>query len=200
MPAIYQGKCSRCGYESPSISDVQYGGVIADEPSTIKRYAVHPDDERVIVLAHPLEQHIIQEHGHSYTSATFQGRYLRFKAYFCKSCGHVYETRQLASASLVFGCFPPLLIAIIIGVTIGWLRASIADGVFAALFATVLAGTLIDWLVGVYIRLRYAHRAREFNIGRICPECGSRRTATGGTLPCPCCHQRLMKVRFVGMS
>ena len=200
MPVIYQGHCSSCDYESPTISDGHCGAVIAHDPSKISEYAVHPTDNRIVVLMHPLEQSIIEDHGYTYASATFQGRYLTIKDYFCKSCGHVYETRRLSSANLVFGCLPPLLVAIVVGATIGYIRSSFVDGFFAGMFATFVAWFVIDWLVGIGIRIRYADRNREFRIARVCPRCGSRRAATGGRLPCPQCKQNSMKVKAVGMS
>ena len=200
MPVIFQGQCSFCGYKSPMISDGNCGAVIVDDSCIIENYDSHPNDDRIVVLAHPIEQHIIEKYGFTYTSATLQGRYLRLQDCFCKSCGHVYETRKLGSATLIFGCLPPILIAVVLGIVTGVSRSSILDGLFGAFFAGLVSWWTIDWLVGVYVRFRYIERSREFHISRDCPKCGSRRTATGGVLPCPACHQRSMNVKAIGMS
>lgn len=200
MPVIFQGECSSCGYQSPFVSDGYYGAVIVDNSCIIEKQDSDPNDERIVVLAHPLEQDIIEKYGFTYSSATLQGRYLQMHDLFCKSCGNVYETRRLAAATLIFGCLPPILIAVLLGIVIGIFQSSILDGLFGAFTASLFSWLTIDWLVGVYVRLRYAERSREFYIPRVCPKCGSRRAAIRGVLPCPTCRQPSMKVKTIGMS
>ena len=199
MPVIHQGHCGSCGYKSPFYTG-GYKGVIVGPPSTVEDCDNQLSGERVVILSHPCEQQIIEEHGFTYKSATFQGRLLNFTEYFCKSCGFYYKTRKLTSATLIFGCLTPIVISIVFGTAVGYYSSSIFAGLFAAYAATTLVWLLIDWLVGVYVRFRYAERAREYQIDRVCPKCGSRSAATGGTLPCPKCHQKAMKIKIVGMS
>lgn len=169
-----------------------YDAIIVDDLSAVARNHTYPDsDERIVILAHPVESLILQKYGLTYTSAVLAGRFLLIGEHFCESCGHLYKSRELGSCTLVFGCLPPALIGLIAYISIKPL----------AFLAALFSWLLIDRLVGIYVRFRYAARAREFRIHPVCPECGSRRVATyARTFPCPKCHLRSLKIEMVGES
>lgn len=176
-----------------------YGAVIVDEPTAVAHYA-HPDDNRIVVLSHPIEFQILEKCGFTDTSAVLAGRFLCIEQVFCKSCGYLYEIRTLGSSKTVFGCVPPILTAVAVGIAIAIIRSNIGEGLFAASLALFPSWILIYWLVGIFVRVRYPDRAREFRIRRGCPKCGDRRISRGGTISCPNCRQRSMKVKEVGMG
>jgi len=115
MPVIYQGQCQNCQYKSPHTSG-GYAAVVLDEP--IQRIDSHPDDPRIVVLAHPLESQILADLGYAFTSATLAGRLLIIQEFFCKSCGNLYEVRNLGTSPVV-GCIPSLIGGGLCGVTTG---------------------------------------------------------------------------------
>lgn len=201
MPAIYQGQCFACGYKSPMTSG-GHSAIIVDDLSTVAMHDTYPDrdDKRIVILAHPGENLILREYGLTYTSAVLAGRFLLIGEHFCESCGHLYKSRELGSCSLVFGCLPPALIGLIGAAIIGFQAPSVVDIKLLGFLATLFSWLLIDRLVGIYVRSRYAARAREFRIHPVCPKCGSHRVATAGTFPCPKCHSRSMKIEVVGVS
>lgn len=200
MPLILQGKCSHCDYESPMISDGQCGGIIVSEPSTIESCDVDSNDHRVAILAHPLEEQLLTKYGFTDFSVTMQGRYLIYRSHFCSSCGQVYKTRHLTAAIIPRGCVLVFILAFVAGIVIGYFTTSILIGWLGFGIAAIGLGLGLQEILGVYVRIKFRDRAREFEIKRICLHCGSRRAATRGTFPCPSCQERTMKVEVVGIS
>ena len=206
MPAIHQGHCKNCGYRTPRVSE-GYKAVLLDGPAeTTLR---HADDDRIVILAHPCEGSRLERIGHTYTSATFQGRLLKYRAYFCRSCGHLYEVSRLGAANFSLGCWPFLAFGLVVGSAGGLWRTSIIFGLLCSVFAAVLAGSIADALVARHVRSRYADRARELDTERRCPKCGSSKAVSPGQawlvsffrrLPCPECKSRSVRIKDVGMS
>ena len=119
MPLIYQGRCTACGATTPTLCC--YQAVFLDEPSE-SRHA-HPDDRRLVVLPHPVEDLAIEEIGHTFPSASLAGRLVRVEPAFCKSCGRLYEVRRvtagLASSLGCAGCLACLAACGTAGTAVG---------------------------------------------------------------------------------
>jgi hypothetical protein len=198
MAAIFQGKCSACGYQSPAISD-SYLAVIVDDPLSIAESTVHPENNRILILAHPNERHILEENGYTLDSAVHSGRLLSVNQFFCTSCGLIVEQRRLSS-DWAIGCLAPLLIGAVAGIAIGYNKASIGVGFLGGL-ATMLGTILItNSLFGLYLRLRYPDRIREFETPRVCSHCGSYDVTREGLAHCPNCQRVSMRITMVGKS
>ena len=201
MPAIYRGECGACGHATPQTEE-GYAAIIVDEPSDSAH--VHPDHDRIVVLAHPSESAILDELGTNHRKATLEGRFLAVGRLFCGECGTLYETRRLRAAQLTWGCAPPVGAALLAGVAVGLAVGRLSVGVLAGLLVLVLVSTVLDRLTDRYVRTRFRERAREFDREPVCPDCGERAGrrpgASGGPLPCPECGERAMLLECVGRS
>jgi hypothetical protein len=216
LPTIYQARCDRCTYAS-DVFPAEYGAVFVDEPlggsvSVVAGAVLHgatgdvgiaeQSDPRLVVLAHPIEDHILAETGYTWTDLAIAGRYVRVRRVVCRSCGTLFEVRRLTCPPAL-GCQIGCVSGLVVGIAAGvwwrsfWLGCGTAYGTVLGCMAVVGAA---GW---AYTRVRFRERARELEGPRNCPRCGSGRY-TGAesrrVFPCPQCSQRSMQVRSVGMS
>ena len=96
--------------------------------------------------------------------------------------------------------FPMLGIGLGVGVVVGTLWSSFLTGMVTGYLSLFVGMAISDRVVGVYVRSKYPERAKEVHRNRVCPKCNSRRATTRGTVTCPVCHQRTMKIRIWGVS
>jgi ribosomal protein S27E len=200
MPVIYKGQCQNCQHESP-VTSGGYAAIVLDEPT--QHIGSHPDDPRIVILAHPLEMHILKELGFTFSSATLAGRWLNVNECFCKSCGNLYEVRKLGASGAV-GCGPSLIAGSLCGVATGMLMHDALLGVFVGLMTVNVLAILLGQLAALFVSWRYRERAREFATPKRCPKCGSQQGISPGSrkavVPCPMCGQTAMRIKAVGMS
>jgi hypothetical protein len=217
LPTIYQAHCDRCPYASDEFP-AEYGAVFVDEPSpggsglvvagaVLYETAAGADiaeqpDTRFVVLAHPIEDHILGETGYTWTGLAWAGRYVRVRRVVCRDCGSLFEVRRL-TVPPAFGCQVGYFVGLAAGLGIGFWKGSFCAG-FGATYGAVLGcwavASLACWL---HTRLRFRERAREVDGPRSCPRCGSGRYAAADSrrvFPCPQCSERSMRVQSVGMS
>ncbi len=200
MPVIFQGQCQTCQYKSPHTSG-GYAAVVVDEP--VQRPDSHPDDPRIVVLAHPLESQILNDLGYTFSSATLAGRFLIIQEFFCKSCGNLYEVRKLGTSPVV-GCIPSLIGGVLCGIIAGTFTHDLGVGFITGLAVVSILEILLGWLIDPLISLWYRERAREFRTQKRCPKCGDTRGVCPGSrravVPCPSCGQTSMQIKTIGIS
>jgi len=205
MAGVYCAKCLSCGYESPHATDGS-AGIIVDEP--VKSVGTHRENNRIVVLMHPLEGSILQETGYTMRSASREGRLLHIEKVFCRSCGRLYETRKLVAR---IGCVlsAVLVLAAVAGGATVWYLTSRVDAGFAVLCLALLTlafiGTLCEAVAASMVRRRFPERRAAYELKPCCPDCGSTKYRSlkafiPRRLPCPKCRQRTMKVEMVGIS
>ncbi len=204
MASLYKLTCSACNYTSPAQSGHK-AAVIVDEPSSSNH--VHPDNDRLVILAHPLESLILKELGISWGSTAFGGRGMHIHCVICRECGTIYEIRRLSAGLAALGCsgcFTILGLSVGIGILAGWQLESIWLGVVAGWLGLWALETFGDWAIARHVRRRFQDRVREFDRGPGCPRCGSTRFADfrprREAFPCPKCTQHDLRVRCVGRS
>jgi hypothetical protein len=217
LPIIYQARCNRCTYAS-DVFPSEYGAVFVDKPpvggyGTVVAGAVlhgavgeagiaEQADPRLLVLAHPIEDHILAETGYTWTGLALAGRYVRIRRVVCRDCGTLFEVRQLSCPPALgcqIGCLSGLVVCVVAGVwgRSFWLGFGVASGTVLGCMA--VAGT-VGW---VYTQVRFRDRARELKGSRCCPRCNSDRyigVESRRVFPCPQCSKRFMRIRAVGMS
>ena len=218
MPTIYQGRCESCGFAS-AIFPAGYGAVFVDEPPAEPSRSLilgagligptggagfaEQEDPRLVVLAHPGEQDILEETGYTWWGLAWSGRYVGVCRVACPSCGLIFDVRKLA-------CPPGL--GCLVGSALG-LAAGIAAGVWEGSFCF---GGTVRWVVArqghglaslcawAYIRLRFRERVRALAGPNYCPGCGANKyvgvEGCRGSFPCPHCGERSMHIQSVGMS
>lgn len=199
MASLSRGFCTACGYESPIISDPPADGLFVDDPSAGKPLMACEDDSRILLIIHPIEEFVFARHGLTEHSATWQGRFVRISEWFCKSCGHFYESRELAASPAVFA-FPMVGFGLGIGILVGVLWSNFVGGVVTGMLSLIVGIAVIERAVGSYVRTKFPERAKEIHRARVCPRCNSHRAVKRGTVTCPACHQRTMKIRIWGVS
>ncbi len=202
MPMIYEGRCAKCGYRSPHISE-GYWSVILDEPS--HEWFSDPRNERLAILGHPLEDDILKQIGHTWNSVTWGGRLLRTTEHVCKDCGNTFDSRRLDVANLCLGCLPISLFAIGIGLLIGITNHHFLSGWFAGLAAFFISSIGSDRLARAYVRNRHRDRVQEFDMPAVCSHCRSSRSVLPGArscrnLTCPSCRESTLTIEVVGIS
>ncbi|MBN9524343.1 hypothetical protein J0H58_38485 [bacterium] len=222
MPTIYQARCGRCTYAS-DVFPAEYGAVLVDVPpvggsgpamagAVVAGAVLHgaageariaeQSDPRLVVLAHPAEEHILAETGFTWTGLAIAGRYVRVRQVVCRDCGTLFEVRRLTCPPAL-GCQIGCVSGLVAGVAAGvWWRSFWLG--FGTAYGTVLGCMAVVGAAGwAYTRVRFRRRAREVGGLRSCPRCGSGRYAgveSRLVFPCPQCSQRSLKVRSVGKS
>ena len=196
----------------------EYGAVFVDEPpaggsgSVVAGAVLHgvaagagiaeQPDPRLVVLAHPIEDHILAETGYTWTGLARAGRYVRVRRVVCRDCGTPFEVRRLAWPPAV-GCQVGCLSGLAVGIGVGLWAQSFWVGLGTA-YGAVLGSMAVVGLAGwAYTRVRFRERARAVGGPWCCPRCGSGRYAGAESrrlFPCPQCAERSMRVRSVGMS
>jgi hypothetical protein len=217
LPIIFQAHCESCAFAS-EIFPAEYGAVFVDQPvgdgpnltlagwvlfgpSTGAEIAEQKDD-RLVALAHPGEEYFLSQTGYTWSGLIRTGRYVRVRRVVCRECGTLYETRSLTCPP-AFGCMTGLVVGLIVGVSLGVLERSFWYGywlLFGIAWACNAVATLAAWL---YIRVRFAERAKSLEEPAECPKCGSARRSkilTRRVLPCPQCGKCSMRVRSVGKA
>ena len=217
MPTIYQARCDYCTYAS-EVFPAEYGAVLMDEPpgrgpgSVVSGAVLHGEageasiaeqsDPRLVVLAHPCEEHILAETGYTWTGLAVAGRYVRVRQVVCRDCGTLFDVRRLTwppALGCQIGCVTGLLVGVAAGV--GW-RSFLLG--FSAASGTVLGFAAVIEVAGwAYTRMRFQERAREIDGPRSCPRCGSglySGVESRRVFPCPQCSERSMRVQPVGRS
>jgi hypothetical protein len=159
-------------------------------------------DPRLVVLAHPIEDHILAETGYTWSGLAVAGRYVRVRRVVCRDCGTLFEVRRLTCPPAL-GCQVGCVSGLVVGIAAGvwwrsfWLGVGTAYGTVLGCMA-VVAGA--GW---AYTRVRFRKRARELGGPWNCPRCGSGRytgVESRRVFPCPQCSERSMRARSVGMS
>lgn len=204
MAAIYQAACSACDYTSLKQSD-GYLAVILDRPSPLTH--AHPEDRRVVILAHPVESMILSEMGVSFRTTCHEGRLLYVREVMCRSCGTMYEIRRLGAGGSALGgrgWLSILAIAMLVGALVGQQQNSIIFGLIAGCLASLSLSAIIERIVCRSIRRRYPRRVAEFDRGPGCPKCGGQEYAGFRSgwrkLVCPGCGRRSVRIRYVAKS
>jgi hypothetical protein len=217
LPTIYQARCDRCTYTSDVFS-AEYGAVFVDQTpvggsaSVVAGAALHgvagnagiaeQSDRRLVVLAHPIENHILAETGYTWSGLAWAGRYVRLRRVVCQDCGTLFEVRRLTFPPAL-GCQTGCASGLLVGVAVGVWERSFWVG-FGTAYGVVLGSMAVVGLTGwAYTRLRFRDRARSLAGPRCCPRCGSGRHAgveSRRVFPCPQCSGRSMHVRPVGRS
>jgi hypothetical protein len=217
LPTIFQARCSRC----PFVSDMfpsEYGAVFVDQPAsngitsvvagavlfqhTGEAEVAEQGDPRLVVLAHPIESHILAETGYTWLTLAWAGRFVRVRRVVCKSCGTLFEVRRLTCPPAV-GCEVGLVIGLIVGVFYGFREGHFCSGLSAAggiALGFYLMTSLAGW---IYARFRFKARAKIIDGPHNCPKCKSKGyvgVQTRRTFPCPKCGEFAMRVQSVGMS
>lgn len=204
MYPTYEVACSACDYVS-DVDSEDYLAVIVDEPNT--SIDAHPDEPRLVILGHPIEDMILEDFGFTFTSAGLGGRIVSVRNVACKSCGAMYEIRRLGASFILLegtGCLAMLGLSSVIGVGVGWSEESIVSGVMAtglSLFGIFVVGDAILWR---FVRWRYKDRVKEFDRGPECPRCHCKKYTYfppfWGKLICPKCGKKAVTVHAEGMS
>ena len=217
VPTIYQRRCSRCSFAS-DIFPAEYGAVFVDQPasggmnSVVAGAALFQDtgeeaiaeqgDPRLVVLAHPIEHHILAETGYTWPTLVWAGRYVRVRRVVCKSCGNLFEVRRLTSPPAI-GCMVGLIVGLTVGIFYGVREGSFGSGFSAAGSITLGFYVVTGIVIWLYTRFRFKARAKEIDGPHNCPKCNSSAyvgVETRRTLPCPKCGESAMRVQSVGMS
>ena len=169
--------------------------------ATTERFAASAD-ANLVVLAHPLESHILKSTGHTYVSLLREGRFVRVNNVLCAACGHLYGRRRLQAPGGV-GCVSTLLLALIVGLVVAYSRANVAAGLAAVMATVLVVSFLVETLAHVYTRVRFRERARVVEATRACPHCSFaayHKPQTSRSLPCPECRAVGLTVTCVGRS
>jgi ssDNA-binding Zn-finger/Zn-ribbon topoisomerase 1 len=204
MPLIHQAKCSACDYVRGGTEG--YTAIIVAEPSTHR--CVHSEEPLLVVLAHPLESMILDDHGLTFQSAAWSGRKVGVACVICPDCGTNYELRRLTGAGACgcltasFGCWilamPLLLIAAWTGLF------DIGPGYFALGLILALLIGVVDVVTDSYVRWRYRERAEKFDRGPGCPKCACKEYAhfrpRREPFPCPKCGHRTVLLKMFAIS
>lgn len=205
MPVIYQATCSACEYKSPLYSE-GYLAVILDEPSSSMH--AHPDDPRLVILAHPAESSILDELGFDYKSAAIGGRLLYVRNVVCRSCGTMYEVRRIGGGAAAIGgigCSIIMGLAICASAMIGWQHKSVWVGFLCGCLVLLGLGSAFEFALSRFVRWRHKARIAEFDRGAGCAKCGCKDYSSCTSLlsrkrACPQCGKRAVRVRAVGIS
>ena len=217
MPTIYQARCDGCTYAS-DLFPSEYGAVLVDEPPVGRSGSVvagavlygaardagfaEQSDPLLVVLAHPIEDHILAETGYTWTSLAIAGRYVRVRRVVCRDCGTLFDVRRLTCPPAL-GCQIGCALGLVVGIAAGvWWRSFWLG--FSTAYGTILGCMAVLGAAGwAYTRVRFRERARELDGPRRCPRCGSGRYAGAESrrvFPCPQCSEQSMRVRPVGRS
>lgn len=217
MPVVYQARCDRCSYSS-AVFPAEYGAVLVDEPPADRQTALvagavlsgavgdpgfaRQSDPRLVVLAHPIEEHILAGTGYTWFTLAREGRYVWVRRVVCGDCGTLFDVRRLTFPSGLgyqVGC----LMSLAAGVAVGFWQESFWLG-FGAAYGVVMLWSISVGAAGrAYTRFRFRDRAAAIDGPSCCPECESRRYFNVGSRPvllCPSCHERSVRIRAVGKS
>ncbi|HUQ72657.1 MAG TPA: hypothetical protein VM165_24220 [Planctomycetaceae bacterium] len=217
MPEIFQAQCASCSYESDHFLS-GYGAILLDEPTAPQNQGIvagavlfgsHSEsklpstsDPHLLVIAHPLEEDIIAEAGHTQTTLMWMGRYVRVRQVICMSCGTLSEVRSLTCPP-GFGCLTGLVIALAMGTCYGVWKQSIGAG-FVTFWITAAGVPVITSAFGHFcVRIRFSERAKVIDGPSNCPKCGEKRLAgveSRRVFPCPKCREHAMRIKVVGIS
>lgn len=213
MPTLYQGICSECGHKT-AIMPEWYGAVLLDEPVTklqgqvagatlhVQGAIAEATDDRLLVLAHPIEDSILSTTGYSWSDLVWQGRYVVVSNVACRDCGNVFSIRRLGVPGAV-GCLPALLVGSACGIAIWMSKGSVADGLITGFVVLFVALLILELAAGLFVKYRHAARANALASEKQCPVCQSvnaiRINRTKKT-PCPACHRRSQTFHLAGIS
>lgn len=217
MPSLYQARCESCTHSS-DIYPAEYGAVLVDkpaaspsqevvagaalfEPATFAEVA-EEHDPQLVVLAHPLEQHVLAETGYTWTTLTWAGRYVRVRRVVCRKCGRLFSTRRL-SCPTGLGCTTGCVTSLVTGIGVVIWGQSVWLGLGAG-YGTAVGFWAVASLAGwVYTRVRFRERARQVEGPNQCPHCTEADFVTaegGGPFPCTKCGEAAVRIRMAGMS
>lgn len=204
MAVIYEARCSACNY-SPMRMDDGYLALIVGDPGNSS--FAHPEDSRLVIVAHPVEHMVLDQFGESYRSAGLGGRLLEIQNVICANCGTFYELRRLTADFKTLGCQPllfPLAVACVLGGLVAWRADSICLGFFVGWLSILMNLYVLDLVTDRLVRRRFANRCKEFDRRADCPKCGSRRYARIRwrlrPLPCARCGKRALRITYYGKS
>jgi hypothetical protein len=211
VPVIYEAKCSKCAYRFGGLAG--YQAVIVDQPDDSS--LAHPEEPRLVILAHPGESHILARCGFTYQTAARDGRLVAVKNVACSDCGTRYELRRVDANSVQLlgdagcaGIAVAQLAVLTIAAIIGWQSGWYLTGFFlAAIGLCAVCGMLFqvaDARASRFVRSRHPDRVREFDRGPGCPRCHSleytRLSTRAGKLRCPECQQYTVEIKAVAKS
>ena len=132
MLTLCQGFCSECGYETVIVPNLYWAVIVEGHRSQFATQTA----PNLVILPHPGENLVLKEIGVSMWSAFWQGRLVRVRNVFCKSCGAPYEIRRLKT---VLGALT-FLVTVIPALTLAWVWRSRLD--------LLLLVTAFLWMMG----------------------------------------------------
>jgi hypothetical protein len=204
MGTLYRKHCENCDLKQNVTFDGFAGAAITEpeEPGDIisGSYLVYLQEEgEPVVLAHPAESSMLHKAGGSWTSATLNGRILRFINLICTDCGTINTTARVDAAGL--GCFLGLLtviLAILVNSFLLEVHRHLEFGlVWAAFFGP---GITCNW----YVRLRHGRNAIPYQFVR-CDNCDGNdaipiTASKKRKFPCERCGEKSVTITIAGMS
>lgn len=211
MPLIYQARCENCPHTS-ALYLYEYGAVYLDEPhnrgpqvvfakgmvdpTAAKSTVATLDDQRLLVLAPPMEMQFPAQVGLNEWTVRKVGRYVRVNPVVCV-CGKIFDVYRLTSPpwpDFNSGCIPALLMPLSVGL---WFQSFLVGIAMLIIFGYLwlkVARMLGVW----FVRRRYPGRVQAIDGPFQCPVCESREFAKisrDWTIPCSEC--KVMAMRFV---
>lgn len=214
MPLIYQGTCSRCGYQTPGMTD-QYGAVLVDRPVENVQYevagAVSTSDEKIqfnpvhlnlVILSHPVESSSLARTGYTWRDLHAQGRHVRVTNVVCRECGVIHRHYKLIYSSMA-GFQITLATSLAAAVIAGIYGRHIVVGLITFTLAAYLLAGATEAYAWLRYRWKFSQRMAELKQQSKCPHCEGHRARSISHEKhalCPQCQTRNIQFRNVGIS
>ena len=195
MGAIYQGQCGECGYRTGEYLDKSPAIIIDKGEEAPRGYFTHPDSPQIVNLSDP------PTYSPDFLCRMqWQGRALEIYDWFCGNCGHPYESRRLGYPTLAFGCKAPIILSAIAIPIVFVVMDSILLALLLAVVMPLNIMLLLDLVARLMLTLKPGKIASGFTTPVKCPRCARRRPKTSGTVPCPKCRNKSMKIEVTAIS
>lgn len=158
-------------------------------------------DPHLLVLSHPVERLTLEQAGHTWNSATREGRLVVVRYEICLHCGTRNQRRSLAEPTQ--GCFTASAVGLAAGIAFGVWSGSIWKAWIASAAALFVATFVHQHAAAAYMRMQFRERAAKVAEPTTCTGCGSARLEklrTDRTFPCPTCKDMTLSIHVIGMS